>query len=129
VYICLPQPLEMKVHILAQLAVWNQERVCFGKNFSKGLGSIHTKCIQTLAVHNGYPVKKKYSLSQKHLWKKKRACLFYNTFSISDYVVSMAGLINKLKCTWNKERGLTEVPPLCVPGGTEKALKTSDDDW
>jgi hypothetical protein len=110
VYICLPHPLEMKLQTLSQqLTVWNQTCVCFGKNFSKSLGCIHTKRIQTLSIHNSYPVTQN-TVYYRSTYGRTKACLFYNTFSFSDHVVLMAGLTNgELQLTWKKQHGLTEV--------------------
>jgi hypothetical protein len=83
-------------------------RVCLGKNYSKSLGCIHTKRNQTLVIRNGHPVTQN-TVYHRSTYGRTRACLFCNTFSISDYVVSMAGLINGLKWTRNKEYGITEI--------------------
>jgi len=58
---------------------------CLGKNFSNSLGRIHTKRNQTLAIRNSYPVTQN-TVHHRSTYGKRRTCLYYNTYSISDYV-------------------------------------------
>jgi len=84
-YVCLPQPLAIKVQILAGLAVWKQVRVSLGKNYTKSLECNHTECIQTLMIRNGHPVTQN-TVYHRGTFGRRRTCLFCNTFSISHYV-------------------------------------------
>jgi hypothetical protein len=82
--------------------------VCSGKNFSQGLGCIHTKRIHTLSIHKSNPVTQN-TVSRRSTYGRTEK--------------------DKLEQMWKKLQAVTEVISWYLPGGTEEDINIADDDW